>query len=240
MKLINPLLYPLAALAGGIILIVGVRVIRLPSAIVLPATILVTGASASWLHSRQNLASSLKNPELAAELRTICDSARILAQQALALRQEATVLLADSAGIDLLGSIQYACDRTLELPAKIDQLALRLKGKDSLLSISDLQQQLSAVESKLQSSSDVAKEHLSQLAISLRRNLKLASQGQNSRQAQLISLTTSIQDAAGVLQELQNQLRSFELNDSSQATELRLQTQQLLSYQENIDLLISK
>lgn len=240
MKLVNPLLYPLAALAGGITLIVGVRVIHLPSAVVLPATILVTGASASWLHSRQNATSSLENPELATELQTICTSTRILAQQALALRQEATVLLTDSSGVDLLGSIQYACDRTLELPTKIDQLAVRLKGKDSLLSISDLQQQLSAVESQLQSGSGVAKEHLSRLATSLRRNLQLASQGQDSRQAQLISLATSIQDAAGVLQKLQNQLRSFQLNDSTQASELRSQTQQLLSYQESIDLLVSK
>ena len=49
MKLVNPLLYPLAVLAGGITLLVGVRIARLPSLVMLPTAALITVAGTSWL-----------------------------------------------------------------------------------------------------------------------------------------------------------------------------------------------
>ena len=58
--------------------------------------------------------------------------------------------------------------------------------------------------------------------------------------AQVVSLATLIQDTAGVLQELQNKLREADLNDSTQTLELRSLGEQLNSFQENVDLLISK
>lgn len=240
MKLVNPLLYPLAVLAGGITLVVGVRVAQLPSAVMLPTAILVTTSGASWLKSREPETSQLENPEVVRELQAVRNSAKFLAEQAVNLRQEATKLLTESSQIELLATVQYACDRAVELPAKIDQLSKRLAGSDSLLSASDLQQQLSQVQNKLQSSSGIAREHLSQLATSLQRNIRLAQQGQNARQAQVVSLATLIQDTGGTLQELQNKLRRADLNDSSQTLELRSLSEQLNSFQENVDLLVSR
>jgi endonuclease III len=137
--------------------------------------------------------------------------------------------------------VQYTCDRVVEFPAKIDQLSKRLEGRIPLLSVNDLQQQLIAVQLKLQNSSDVAIEHLNQLAKSLQRNIELAVQGQDTRMAQVINLATLIQDAAGVLQELQNKLHSFDLSNAAQTImELRHLCEQIGNFQENVDLLISK
>ncbi len=240
MKLVNPLLYPLAVLAGGTTLVIGVRLARLPSVVMLPTSILVATASASWLKSREPETLHLDNSQLAKELQAVYDSAKFLAQQATSLRLEALKLLTDSSQLELLAIVQYACDRAVELPSKIDQLSRRLGGSDSLLSVSDLQEQLTQVQNKLQSSSGIATEHLNQLATSLQRNIKLAQQGQDARQAQVVSLSTFIQDTAGVLQELQNKLRGANLNDPSVTLELRSLSEQFNSFQENVDLLVSK
>lgn len=241
MQIANPLLYPLAVLAGGITLMVGVRFAQLPGVVMLPVAAGVATVGASWLKSREaSETSDLNNPELAKELQTVRDRAKFLADRAIALRQEARKLLTNSIELELLATVQYTCDCAGELPVKIDQLAKRLEGSDSLLSVSDLQQQLLEVQNKLQSSSGIAREHLTQLAKSLQRNIKLAQQGQDTRQAQVVSLSTLIQDTAGVLQELQNKLRHADLNDSSQAIELRSLSEQLSSFQENLDLLISR
>lgn len=240
MKLVNPLYYPLAVLVGGIALVVGVRVAQLPSLVMLPVAAGVATAGASLLKSREPETFNLDNPELERELQAVRTAARLLAERANALRLEATKLLTDSFQVELLASVQYACDRAGELPAKIDQLARRLYGGDSLLSVSDLQQQLVNVDVQIKSSSGVAKEQLQQLYASLQRNIQLAQQGQDAREAQVVSLSTLIQDSAGVLQELQNKLRNADLNDSAQTMELRSLSDELKSFQENVDLLVSK
>ena len=111
---------------------------------------------------------------------------------------------------------------------------------DSLLSVKDLQHQLVAVQNKIPSSSGVARENLNQLAKSIQRNIQLAQQGQDVRLAQVVNLATSIQDAAGVLQKLQNKLRLDDLSDSTQTLELQQFCTQLSNLQENVDLLVSK
>lgn len=240
MKFVNPLLSPLAVLTGAIVLVVGVRVAQLPSAAMLPAAALVTTAGASWLKSRQPETFNLDNPELERELQSVRTAAKQLADKAIALRSEATNLLTDSFQLELLATVQYACDRINELPSKIDQLARQLQGTDSLLSAKDLQQQLAEVQTKLRSSSGVAREQLSRLVQSLQRNIQLARQGQDARQAQVVSLSTVVQDSAGVLQELQNRLRHADLTNSTQMMELRSLSNELSSFQENIDLLVAK
>ncbi|HCF29132.1 MAG TPA: hypothetical protein DEV81_18455 [Cyanobacteria bacterium UBA11049] len=240
MKFANPLYYPLAMLASGVTLVVGVRFAQIPNVAILPVAAVVATAGASWLKSREPETFNLDNPELAKELQAVRDRALLLADKAIALQLEATKLLTDSGQIELLATVQYVCDRTVELPAKIDSLARRLDGSNLLLSVKDLQQQLIAVQVKLQNSSGVAEEHLNQLAKSLQRNIELAIQGQDTRMAQIINLATLIQDAAGVLQELQNKLRSFDLSDAAQTMELRHICKQLGYFQENVDLLVSK
>ena len=240
MKLANPLYYPMAVLAGAITLVAGVRVAQLPSVVMLPTAAAIASVGASLLKSREPETFNLDNPELEQELQSVRTSAKVLADKANALRLEAAQLLTDAFQMELLASVQYACDRAGELPAKIDQLARRLQGGDSLLSVSDLQQQMALVQEKLRSSTGVAGVHLTKLAESLRRNIQLARQGQDARQAQVVSLSTLIQDSAGVLQELQNKLRNFDLTDSAQTMELRSLSDELSSFQENVDLLVSK
>jgi hypothetical protein len=240
MKLTNPLFYPLAVLAGGITLVIGVRFAKLPSVIMLPLAAGIATASASYLKFRQPVSLGLDNSQLETELQSALNSAKVVAAKAQELRQEAAKLLTDALQMQLLIDVQYACDGATELPDKIDHLIRRFQGADSLLSVSELQQQLADVQKRLNSSSGIAKEHLQQLAQSLERNIELAKQGQDVRQAQLISLSKLIQDSAGVLQELQNKLRHADLTDTTQTMELQQFCNELSSFQQNVDFLVSK
>lgn len=142
--------------------------------------------------------------------------------------------------VELLATVQYACDRARELPSNISQLARRLSGGDSLLSVAQMRQQLQEVEAKLPHSRGVAQEQLQRLRQSLQRNLNLARQGRDARQAQVASLSTLILDTAGVLQQLQNKLRTADLTDSEETFALRSLGDELRSFQENVDLLVSR
>ncbi len=238
-KLANPLHYPLAALAGGLVLVVGVRFLRVPNMVILPVAMLTTVGGAAFLAGSQSDVSSKQNPVLERELQAIQQQALKLKQQAEGLRSEAADVLTASHQIELLGAVEYACDRTTELPQKIDDLSQRLSGSDSLLSVRELQQQLAKVEKKQANSSGAAQQQWNRLAQSLNRNIQLAQQGDDARQAQVISLSTLILDAAGVLQQLQNKLRTANLESNSEAMELRSLSEEFTRYQENVDLLLS-
>ena len=238
MKLVNPLYYPMAVLIGAIVLVIGVRA-KIPSLVVVPVAVVLTLAGSTAIASQQP-SPTLDNPALERELQSVRQQARVLAEKANSLLIEATRLLTESTQLSLLAGIQYACDRAGELPAKIDELARRMQGVDSLLTVSDLQQQLREVENKLQVSSGAAQEQFNKLAASLRRNIQLAQQGQDARQAQVASLSTLILDSAGVLQAMQNQLRTTNLADSSQTVELQTLSDELRLFQENVDLLVSR
>jgi ElaB/YqjD/DUF883 family membrane-anchored ribosome-binding protein len=238
MKVVNPLYYPIAVLAGAIVLVVGVRA-KIPSLVVVPVAVVLTLAGSTAIASQQP-SPTLDNPALERELQSIRQQARVLAEKANSLRLEAARLLTESTQITLLAGIQYACDRAGELPVKIDELARRMQGVDSLLAVSDLQQQLQEVENKLQASSGTAQEQFNKLSARLRHNIQLAQQGLDARQAQVASLSTLILDAAGVLQAMQNQLRTIDLADSSQTEELQTLSDELRLFQENVDLLVSR
>lgn len=240
MKLPNPLHYPLAVLAGAIVLIAGVRLAKLSVAIVVPIATVITFGGASILKSKEPEAPILENLELEQDLQSVRQQAKRLAENAIALRQEANRLLTSALQMDLLVSVQYACDRACELPAKIDTLAQRLKGTDSLMEVDALRQQLTAVEYKLRTSSGMVQAQLTRLAESLRRNIELAQQGHDARQAQVASLSTLILDSASVLQAMQNQIRTIDLTDTTQTAELRTLSDELNRFQENVDLLVNK
>jgi hypothetical protein len=240
MKLTNPLYYPVAVLAGGIALFVGVRFIQVPSVVMLPLSAGIVVASASYLKSREPESLELDNPELEREIQTVRSSALSLVSQANELRLETKKLLTDSFQVELLAAVQMSCDRAIELPAKIDNLARRLKGNNSLLSVDELQRQLAEVQQKLQSSSGIAQQHLTQLAESLKRNIQLAQEGQDTRLAQIVSLSTQIQDYAGVLQRLQTKLHIADLTDGEEIAQLQALSDELGSLRENMYLLVSK
>lgn len=240
MKLANPLSYPLTVLAGGITLVVGVRLAQIPHQIMLPVASGIAIIGASFLKSREPEFLNIENHELAQEIIAVRNSSLNLVNQANGLGLESRKLLTDAFQMELLAAIQISCDRVQELPAKIDNLAKRLQSNNFLLSVDDLQQQLAQVQEKLKSSSGISKQHLTQLATSLKRNIQLAQEGQDTRVAQVVNISTLIQDASGVLQQLQNKLHSFDLTDSEQLHQLQVISNELISLEENIDLLVSK
>ena len=239
MKFANPLYYPVAVLVGGMTLFLGVRILRLPSVAMLPLSVLVATGGAAVQKSQEKPGNQLKNPALIRELQSLENSAKEVAQKAKILRQEATQLLGDTIQMELLAAVQYACDRALELPPKINHLSRRLSGENSLLSIQELQQQLIELKTKKQQSTGLAQEQLNRLEASLNRNIQLAKAGEDARQAQVLSLANLVYDSAGVLQELQNKLRTADLSNFDQTQELQLLSNDLKSFQENVDLLIS-
>ena len=67
MKLVNPLYHPLAVLAGGITLIIGVRLIQVPSIIAIPtAAAIATGLSIP-LSQKEARTINIDNPALVRE-----------------------------------------------------------------------------------------------------------------------------------------------------------------------------
>ena len=136
MKIANPLYYPLAVLAGGIVLVVGVRFLGLSNTVTLPTALAVTVVGATALKAREPDGEKRVKQQLQQELQVIQGSAQSLAGKAEVLRQEANQLLSSSSvQMDLLIAVQQACDSAIELPPKIEQIAQRLPESESLLSI---------------------------------------------------------------------------------------------------------
>lgn len=239
-KLVNPLYYPLAVLAGGIVLVGGVRIAKLNHFVMLPLAIGVATVGAGVIAPESSLAAKPKrrSPAVEQELGNLRTQASKLAQKAQALKTEAQELLTQSLHMELLGTLQYACDRTTELPQKIEAMAERLHGDDSILSVQELQQQRVTIQKKLAQSSGATQQQLQQLDQSLQRNISLAQQGQDARQAQLLSLSQLIAESAGVLQAMQNQLRSADLAEANQSAELKNLSDELRDFQENLDVLV--
>ncbi len=238
-KLANPIYYPLAVLIGGISLVVGVRLLAIPNLVIIPTAAVITTAGAAAFKSRERDPEQLARQQLERELEGIKSQARAVALSAETLRDEANQMLTNGEfQLELLVTVQSACDRAIELPDKIAVLAHRLPASNSLLSVEELQQQLQQVNNQLQSSSGATRQQLVELANSLQRNLELARRGQDTRQAQIINLQAIIQDSAGALQQLQNKLRTADLNNSEAIQELRDLSDQLNGYQESAQLLL--
>ncbi|MEO0759327.1 MAG: hypothetical protein AAFY78_20920 [Cyanobacteria bacterium J06648_16] len=237
MKIANPLQYPISVLVGGLFLIVAARVVRLPAVVAVPGAIAIATAGAILQKSREPETIELDNPALSRELQAVRQQAITLGKKADTLKAEATQLLTDALQVDLLGTVQYACDRTQELPRKIDQLALRMQGKDALLSTKELENQLRDVQAKIKTSTGLARTQWQKLAESLERNIALARQGEDTRQAQLANLSTLIAESGGVLQQLQNKLRTADLSSDTAAAELRELSNEFKGFQESAELL---
>ncbi len=206
--------------------------------IMLPAAAAIASGIAIPLSQKEANKINIDNPALAKEIQSVQQQAKLLINKAEDLRKESKQLLTSSTQLELLTAVEYTCARTQELPGKINQLSQRLQGSDSLLSPTELKKQLAEVKAKQRNSSGVAKQQLQQLATSLENNLKLAQQGQDARQAQVVSLNTLVIESAGVLQQLQNRLRTSNLNNSEEINELKELSEELKSMQESVDLLI--
>lgn len=241
MKLVNPLNYPLGVLIGGISLFLGVRIANLSSLIMLPlsGSIVVISSMILGNKNQDNYSKiDLDNKALESELNQAKKEAQLLVNKAENLRSEAKKLLHDSWQMELLTAVEYSCDRTFELPQKIEDLSRKLSGGDSLLSVEELQEKLANIKKKKKSVEGVALEKLQQIELSLIRNIALAKQGESARQAQVFSLTNIITESAGILQQLQNKLRTADLTNSDQIQELKSLSEELNNFQDNVDLLV--
>jgi hypothetical protein len=238
MKLANPLYYPLAVAAGGVVLVLTVRFANFSIAIALPISAVIATSGAVFLKRNEPESLGIGDPELELEIVTVKQQAIALTQQAQVLRVESGKLLAEADQMDLLVAVQYACDRASEFPSKIDLLVQKLKGGNALLSVQDLEQQLMQVKQKLRNSTGIAATQLQTLAAGLQRNIDLVRGGESARQAQVASLATLIVDASGVLQALQNKLRVVNLTDLQQTAELRSLTDELSCFLSHIPLVM--
>lgn len=240
MKIVNPLNYPLAVLIAGICLFLGVRIIKLPNVIILPSTVAIAliGSTILAQNNQQESKVKLDNKALEKELNEAKKEAQLLLNKAETLRLEAKKLLHDSWQMELLTAVEYSCDRTLELPQKIEDLSNKLSGGDSLLSVEELTEKLKEIKKKQKSAEGLALRQLKQIESSLNRNIALTKQGKSARQAQVFSLTNLITESAGILQQLQNKLRTADLTNSEQIQELKSLSEELNNFQDNVDLLV--
>ncbi len=234
LRLTNPLNYPLAIAGSMLILFAGVRIIGLPSFLVLPTSVIAGFLAAGFLHQREysRQSSSIGNESLAKELEGAKQEALNLIEKAEELRQEAQNLLREASQMDLLTSVEYMCDRILELPQKIEELSSRLSGDDTLLSLENLEAKLRENRIRQRNATGVALEKLKQIEMNLLRNIQLTKQAKSAREAQVFSVTNMITEAEGILQEIQNKLRTADLQNTSTLSELQELAQQLSELQE--------
>lgn len=239
MKLANPLYYPISVLAGAIALVVGVRVLQLPNVVIVPSSVAIATLGAAIRKGQEPESLGLDDPQLEQQINSIRTQAFALSKRAHDLRQEAARLLTGADQMDLLSTVQYACDRAEELPNSIAHLAKRMKGNDSLLSTPELRRQLKDARAQSEASTGVAKEQWDKLASTLEWNINLSQEGKDARQAQVVSLSTLIVQSAGVLQQLQNRLRTADLSDRAQTDEVRSLSNTFNSVQENLSFLMT-
>jgi chromosome segregation ATPase len=239
MKLLNPLAYPLPVLVGCLVLVLGARLGQLPSRILWPVAGGVAVAGGLLRQRQENDPERLALQELEAEVQGVKAAAVQLAQQAEVLRQEADqVLHSRELSMELLTAVQYGCDLAIALPGKVERLGAQLSQGNSLLSTEELERRLARVRSELASSQGAKRTALQKLAQSLERNIQLTQAGSDTRQTQLLELATLIQDSAGTLQQLQNSLRSINLDDSTQVSQLQDLSEDLSQLQRQTDLLM--
>ncbi|AFZ54919.1 hypothetical protein Cyan10605_2852 [Cyanobacterium aponinum PCC 10605] len=231
-KIVNPLNYPLAVFVAGVCLFFGVRFANVSSFLMLPISISV-GVIGSGFLANNSLNNdnkiNLDNRALEEELELAKQESNLLIKKAENLRLEAKNLLHDAHQMDLLTAIEYGCDRTFELPEKIEYLSKKLSGSDSLLSEEELEEKLKTNLKKQQSANGLALKQLRQIESNLRRNIDLAKQGKSAREAQVFALTNILTESAGVLQQLQNKLRTSDLTNSQALQDLQDLTQELSS-----------
>jgi hypothetical protein len=236
MKLANPLFYPLSVLVGGIALVVGIRGLNLSSPVMIPVAATLTMVGAKALKSRE------PDPEklLQQKLQALMSTGQALSMKAQGLRQEASQRLGQElAELELLTSVQFACDRALEIPSKIAHFIQQLQSHQGLvLSVPELQQQLQEVRLVQQASSGLARQQFDQLVQSLERNLALAQEGQDTSVAQIAGIELFIQNSAGLLQKFQNELRMADLKNPQQIQKLQQLSEDLGNLCDNANHLI--
>ncbi|WP_414543263.1 hypothetical protein [Nostoc sp. CCY0012] len=242
MKLANPLYYPLSVLIGSIVLFIGVRLVQLPNQIIIPLSIGISLFFANFFQYREPKYFELDNPELEQEITAVQIAALTLANRANELRLEAKNLLTIAEHERLLATIERSCDRAIELPGKIRNIVWYLYGSNSLVSVGSLQRQLTEIQQKKMrlNSGYLEKQHLSKLAENIKRNIKLAKKGEDTRLSRIFTIYHLIEDYTVILERYDDKLSDANLINLEELQELQLLGDELKSLEEIIDLLVRK
>ncbi|MEN9215855.1 MAG: hypothetical protein Q6K90_00875 [Gloeomargarita sp. HHBFW_bins_162] len=241
MPLANPLHYPLAMFLAALVLGVGVRLLALPRWLMLPVAVVVAVGGSMVLQRREARQPDIDDPALAREIQQLRHQVQILVQGAEKVRTEAARLLADAPDLDLLITVQEVCDQVQTLPHALEQRVQRLRDMDdAVLSVATLEKQLAQVQRQKRRVGQVAGAQLDQLEATLQRNIQLAQTGQDTRLAQVTALATLVQHTAGVLQHLQNQLRTCDIRNQQQVQELRTLSETLQGFEQQMSILVSR
>jgi len=240
--LVNPLHYPTAIFSAALVLVLGVRVWGLPRWLMVPVAV-VMALGGSWLlHWREAQQPLFADPALTREIQQLRQQVNSLVQAAQKVQAEAARLLVDDPDLDLLVAVQEVCQQVQSLPQAVDQRVQRLyqTDYDAVLSVADLEKQLAQVRRQKRRVGSLAGAQLDRLEATLVRNIELAQRGQDTRLAQIAALVTLVQGTAGVLQQLQNQLRTFDIRNQQQLQQVRSLSETLQDCERQMTILVTR
>ncbi len=237
-KLTNPFDYPLAILVGGIVLVAGVRFLKTPNLLILPTAAIVATATAMYCKSRKPDPEKSARREVERELTNLKASGQSLAEKAEAVRREAGQLLGHEADyLELLVRIEEACSLIADIPHRIEELERRLPRSEAVLSLAKLEADLDSARARLTNSTGIARQQAGELVESLERNLELVRTSGSVNLAKLLNLRVTIENTAGILQELQNKIRLSSRPNSERVREVEELCDRLRSAGSNLDIL---
>jgi hypothetical protein len=207
LNLPNPLHFPLAVLAGGVVLVVGVRATGLGVPISASAAVACSVAVGS-LRRRSELEPQIKpGPDAEAALEQAQASALDLGRRSQQLGQDASARLHGPDEMETLAELQILCQRIQELPGRITTFARQLDSTGaSLVPVNRLRQRLAEEERRAKGASGVIQEQRRRLVSQLKANLDLARQGHDGREVRLLNLNLLLESASGELLALQGLL----------------------------------
>ncbi|MEN9233679.1 MAG: hypothetical protein Q6J74_06270 [Gloeomargarita sp. DG02_1_bins_92] len=241
LPLANPLHYPLAMFVAALVLGLGVRLGGMPRWLMLPVAVLVAVGGSLILQQREARQPALDDPHLAREIQQLRQQVRQLLQGAEKVRTEAARLLLDAPDLDWLITVQEVCDQVNRLPQALEQRLQQLRQcDDPVLSAETLEKQLAQVRRQKRRVSPVAATQLDRLEASLQRNIQLVQAGRDTRLAQVTALATLVQETAGVLQQLQNQLHTCDIHNQHQLRELQTLSDTLTGFEQQMSILITR
>ena len=218
----NPLDYPLAVAAAGLLLVALSQSGLLPLGLALPLAIAVAFALAFW-RGTAGRAEALRDRRVAAAIDAALLRGQQLANQAQALAEEALARFQAEDHLEQLGEVQLCCQRLQALPQRIaERRPLLESGGGVLLPAEQLAERVQREEQALQRErNDSLRRERRRLVEQLRRNLQAAQLGMDERDARLLALSTRLERIDGGLRQLQGQVQRQWSSQEGDAAALR-------------------
>lgn len=208
---VDPLDEPLAVAAGGVLLVLVVKLGLLglvPGLLLGVLSALLLAALGRSLRRRPSQGQRLHDRRVEAGIDAALLRASELAAQAEALRLQAIERFTAAAQLEGLGLVQLCCERLAALPERLEnRRSLLQSGGGVLLSTNDLSLRLRREEQALEREAEgPLRQERRGLVEQLRRNLSAAHQGMDEREARLLALATRQEALEGGLQQLRRQI----------------------------------